>query len=62
VPCCEPGCGAGGRMHRSSVGTISGTADYLICPNCRKALRRQERKISVSLPITGGPSAFIPEK
>ncbi|XP_078513105.1 sestrin-3 [Lissotriton helveticus] len=49
-------------MHRSSVDTISGTADYLICPNCRKALRRQERKISVSLPITRGPSAFIPEK
>ncbi|KAJ7320100.1 hypothetical protein JRQ81_019611 [Phrynocephalus forsythii] len=32
-----------------------------VCSNCRKVLR-QEKKIRVSLPLTRGPSAFIPEK
>ncbi|KAM3836483.1 sestrin-3 isoform 1-T1 [Vipera latastei] len=32
-----------------------------VCSNCRKVLR-QEKKIRVSLPLTRGPSAFVPEK
>uniref|UniRef100_A0A8D0DPL9 Sestrin 3 n=1 Tax=Salvator merianae TaxID=96440 RepID=A0A8D0DPL9_SALMN len=32
-----------------------------VCSNCRKVLR-QEKKIRVSLPLSRGPSAFIPEK
>ncbi|XP_074072593.1 sestrin-3 [Macrotis lagotis] len=36
-------------------------ADYLLCTNCRKVLRK-EKRIRVSQPSTRGPSAFIPEK
>ncbi|XP_012599374.1 sestrin-3 [Microcebus murinus] len=39
----------------------SAAANYLLCTNCRKVLRKDKR-IRVSQPLTRGPSAFIPEK
>ncbi|XP_060627071.1 sestrin-3 isoform X1 [Anolis sagrei] len=48
-PASAPGDGQGSGLGRR------------VCSNCRKVLR-QEKKIRVSLPLTRGPSAFIPEK
>ncbi|KAI5212052.1 Sestrin-3 [Manis pentadactyla] len=47
-------------MNRGSSGP-SAAANYLLCTNCRKVLRKDKR-IRVSQPLTRGPSAFIPEK
>lgn len=41
--------------------SASASANYLLCTNCRKVLRKDKR-IRVSQPLTRGPSAFIPEK
>ncbi|XP_028619190.1 sestrin-3 isoform X1 [Grammomys surdaster] len=42
--------------------SASASANYLLCTNCRKVLRKQDKRIRVSQPLTRGPSAFIPEK
>uniref|UniRef100_A0A8D1PEI7 Sestrin 3 n=1 Tax=Sus scrofa TaxID=9823 RepID=A0A8D1PEI7_PIG len=47
-------------MNRGSS-SPSAAANYLLCTNCRKVLRKDKR-IRVSQPLTRGPSAFIPEK
>ncbi|XP_020665014.3 sestrin-3 [Pogona vitticeps] len=52
-PSSVPGDGHGSGLGHSECRRV--------CSNCRKVLR-QEKKIRVSLPLTRGPSAFIPEK
>ncbi|GCB69385.1 sestrin-3-like isoform X1 [Scyliorhinus torazame] len=36
--------------------------DYMICTNCQKVLRKQDKDARVPPPTTTGPTAFIPEK